>query len=169
MSKYSELNPPSLFFTNFSEALSFLQSKEISRPFYAIHLRRGDYLKVASRIVTNEEILSLAAKLFNLIRPAPLILFSDSTIESDLVTTLREITKCEVLPIGPNELEDFIVHDVMRLSKVLVCSNSSFSLSAAYLAKDDQLTILPMNFYQGYREDALNKLIQTLSNFTILK
>jgi hypothetical protein len=81
-------------------------------------------------------------------------------ISSDSYLTLLEKEKlAECLPgftykyIEPSE-SPFLVHDLMRASKVLIASNSTFSFSAGLLANDDCLVFFPTKYFgQGLRPD----------------
>ncbi len=166
--KYLELNQKSLFAINEKAIEDFLIKKEISSNYYAIHLRRGDYLKVASKLVSDEEVFGSISKLLAVLPIAPVLIVSDSSIDGNLVEAISEINSQRVIPVDPDAADEYLSHDLLRKAKVLVTSNSTFSLSAALLARENQLTFLPLEFYTGYREEPLNLLINKLSKFSIL-
>lgn len=147
---------------------NFLTSKGVGSEYYAVHLRRGDYLEVASRIVSDEEVFEILSRILPNFKTAPVLIISDSQIDSGLVNKVRRINNQSVISVDPTEADMYLSHDLLRNARVLITSNSTFSLSAALLARDDQLAFLPTQFYSGYRESILNDLINRLSKFSML-
>jgi hypothetical protein len=147
---------------------NFLRRHRVSMDYYAIHLRRGDILTTASVIVPDSEVLILTKKLFKNIEKRPIFIFSDSKVNKTWISELKKIGFRKIILCGPSSSSQFETHDLMRNAKILVASNSTFSLTAGLLARKDQLTIIPMRFYSGYRDEPVNKAINQLSNFSIL-
>ena len=166
--KFSTFDFKKYFQIDFIEAKLFLNYNNVNSNFYAIHLRRGDYLQIASKIITDEEVLQLVLKLFITLPIAPVLLISDSPVSKTWSEELNKISYNHVVCIGPEDTKDFVCHDLMRLASVLIASNSTFSLTAALLAHVPQLSIVPMEFYAGYKEQSFNLLINKLSKFSIL-
>lgn len=118
----------------------------------AIHIRRGDYLQVASHIVSDSDYFSLIMKIKTLI-PENVVLFSDSVIESSQKERWEEILKGKnVFFCVGNEYEEIEVHNFMRKVRVLVTGNSIFSLSAGLLSKNETIVFSPINFYNSIPE-----------------
>lgn len=147
---------------------NFLRNYKVSKDYYAIHLRRGDFLTAASVIVSDSEILKLGNTLFSNIEKRPIFIFSDSKVRKTWTSDLEKIGFKQVILCGPGNSDLFVTHDLMRNAKILITSNSTFSLSAGLLARKDQLTIVPMKFYAGYRDEPVNSAINELSSFSIL-
>jgi hypothetical protein len=131
---------------------SIFGSKNVE--YCVVHIRRGDYLNVATRVIAVDELTGLIQKIKNLL-PKIILISSDSNL-----TSSEEEKLAECLPgftykyIGPSE-SPFLVHDLMRTSKVLIASNSTFSFSAGLLANDDCLVFFPTKYFgEGLRPDS---------------
>lgn len=135
--------------------------------FYAIHIRRGDFLKVASKILSEDSILQLSLKLFSKLPKLPILIFSDSAIDLIWIKEFKNLGFKQILLMDHTVCSDLHSHDLLRSAKVLVASNSFFSLSAAILSTGEQLAFIPMKFYSGYRDTAINKLINELCEFSV--
>jgi hypothetical protein len=146
----------------------FCLKYNIISEYYAIHLRRGDFLTAASLTVSDEEVLALVNRIFVNFIKAPIIIFSDSKIDDNWHKTFKALGFDLIILCEPNNTDQFLTHDLMRNAKILVTSNSTFSLSASLLSRKDQITITPMNFYSGFRDEPANRLINQLSNFSII-
>ena len=57
-------------------------------------------------------------------------------------------------------------HGLMRLSSILVCSNSQFSLTAAMLRPDNLLTFVP-SIFDGDPNADMNKKISSVRKFQL--
>jgi len=131
---------------------SIVGSKNIE--YCVAHIRRGDYLNIAAKVITVDELTRLIQKIKNLL-PKIILISSDSYL-----TLLEKEKLADCLPgftykyIEPSE-SPFLVHDLMRNSKVLIASNSTFSFSAGLLANDDCLVFFPTKcFGEGLRPDS---------------
>jgi hypothetical protein len=129
-----------------------LGSKNVE--YCVVHIRRGDYLSVATKVVAVDELTRLIQKIKHLL-PKIILISSDSYL-----TSLEKEKLAECLPgfthkyIEPSE-SPFLVHDLMRTSKVLIASNSTFSFSAGLLANDDCLVFFPTKYFgEGLRSDS---------------
>ena len=92
INRYMSLKLNSEFNLETLKAKEFLRSFSISNDFYAIHLRRGDYLYITSKVITDEEVLSISNQVFRLLDKAPIFVFSDSPIEDEFLHKLRVIS-----------------------------------------------------------------------------
>jgi len=108
--------------------------------YICIHIRRGDYINVASHVVSDEQFIQQARKFSGLISNA--VILSDSPISNEmqhafgnLYTNIRFMDNTDAMT----------AHKVMRLSRVLVCSNSQFSMIGAAL-NTKALILLPMQW-----------------------
>jgi len=131
---------------------SIVGSKSVD--YCVVHIRRGDYLNVATKVIAVDEITRLIQKIKHLL-PRIILISSDSYL------TLAEKDKLAECLFGfihkyiePSE-SPFLVHDLMRTSKVLIASNSTFSFSAGLLANDDCLVFFPTKYFgEGLRSDS---------------
>ena len=118
---------------------------KINETFACIHVRQGDYLKVASRVISLHETLTSINQVVEIF-PERVFIVSDSDISVDerkLAESVLQNQKVEYI-IGGDELA---VHGLMRMANVLVTSNSTFSFSAMLLANHSQISITPNNFH----------------------
>lgn len=133
--------------------------------FIAVHLRRGDYLNVASLLVSVRESLPTLRQLAKII--LNIVVFSDSPVNHDDSLSLQKLiddTGCNIRCfIGGSPV---ITHHLLRLSTVLICANSQFSLSAAALRRPDQLTIVPAQ-HDALIYSGTNQVLAGLRRFQI--
>lgn len=165
--KYLDLDLASKFPIDTIWCDNFLVENALGANFYAIHIRRGDFLEIASKLITDEEISKLSSKLFTKLPKLPILIFSDSDLDIKWINDFQSIGFDNIKLIDRDTCSDFQVHDLLRSAKILVASNSFFSLSAALLSINDQLAFIPMEFYVGHRDEPINELINKLSKFSV--
>jgi hypothetical protein len=136
----------------------------------AVHIRRGDYLQVASKVIRFNEYLELLVSIQNLI-PNDLLIISDSKLEDQ-----EKVLFVEHLGQGRNlvflddpQSDPFLIHCLLREANVLVTSNSTFSFSAALLGKSGQLAFSPVNFHTGKSAEKYNRSFRSAGSFMTLK
>lgn len=115
--------------------------ESLREPFCCIHVRRGDYKNVASYLLPDEDFLLIAKKISIL---ENLVVLSDEEISFHLKSKLRKLYKTV------HFLEDISfqeAHVIMRHAKILVCSNSTFSLTAGLLNYQDPFIIIPTQWF----------------------
>lgn len=116
-----------------------------------IHVRQGDFITAASLLLSESyylDSLSRARKecgeVANLV-----VIVSDEQIDRRRFPMLAALIDADTerykILIGGDEI---FTHNLMRYCKVLICSNSTFSFSAAML-KLSGLAIYPDKFYEG--------------------
>jgi hypothetical protein len=146
-----------------------LPNFDVSKPYGALHIRRGDYLHVASHLVSDETYLDLMAKI-SYFMPANLLVFSDSKLTADFKTKLDNNLENRIKPlyVDDPQVSEYVVHDAMRMADFLITANSTFSFSAALLGKEGQLRLSPLKFQGGDRNaDNSNLYFQSAGNFFI--
>jgi hypothetical protein len=91
---------------------------------------------------------------------------SDEKLQIDFTNQIQQAlhTKEIVFEDSATEIE---IHCLMRNAKILVTSNSMFSLSAALLRPKDLLTITPKVFF-GKKFESYNNGINSLSDWAII-
>ena len=134
--------------------------------FACVHVRRGDYLKVSSRVVSFEESLHFVART-SLLLPRRIIFLSDQAFSDN-----ERLSAMTLLPrhdcIFYSHDDQHVVHGIMRLSNVLITSNSTFSWTAALLASDPaNLAFSPQDFF-GSGMEALNAVFRRTSKWMII-
>ena len=127
-----------------------------------IHLRRGDYVNVASYLVPDADSIEAAAA-FAAFLPTVIVL-SDSAVPDASIRALQARFRHVIVP---TDMSDIAAHGLMRRAGVLIASNSQFSLSAALL-RDAGLALLPGQWF-GAGQEALESLAQSLTGFRMLK
>lgn len=127
-----------------------------------IHVRRGDYLNVATHLVNDELIVMLLNKLTKL-GIKRIIFLSDSFL--NLGYYAEHLSRDVVLDSFVDQ-DIYLTHALMRLASCLITSNSQFSLSAAILNRE-AVKIIPKQWYQG-PDKKLELQIQKLSDWMII-
>jgi hypothetical protein len=130
--------------------------------YLCIHIRRGDYVNVASHLVDDTDFVNLAKSIANFV-PA-VIVISDSDVSGVVKENLSGLfTHCSFI-IGGNP---HIAHALIRQAKYLICSNSQFSLSAALLNEVGQQIFVPTKWF-GDSDSNIQMPINALCRFQIL-
>ena len=115
--------------------------EEVMGGFLCIHIRRGDYVNVASHLISDGEFISLVRKFSGLINHA--VILSDSPIEPDFRNAVSpHFSTVSFL----DNIDPYSSHRVMRCARILICSNSTFSLTAAAL-NPNALVVVPKQWY----------------------
>lgn len=135
--------------------------EECANGFLCIHVRRGDYVNVASHLVADSEFINLARKFSGLVEN--LVVLSDSPINPDFRSALSSyFKKVSFL----DNTDPFTAHRVMRNARVLICSNSQFSLIAAAL-NSTALVLIPKQWF-GEGERHIETPIHSRSTFQVM-
>ena len=117
-------------YTNYKEQI-------ISRESVALHVRRGDYVKINGHVVEPMEYYQKAL----LKVQGQLFVFSDD------ITWCRENFKDAIFV----DIDDYLAFDLFRICKHKILANSTFSLWAAIL-KDDGIIINPSQWRENLEE-----------------
>ncbi|MBU3590691.1 alpha-1,2-fucosyltransferase [Polynucleobacter sp. 78F-HAINBA] len=127
--------------------------------YLCAHIRRGDYINVASHLMPNEVFLNAANKFNSLCKT--IVVISDSRISQELKDGFNsKFEKCIFL----DSIDAITAHCIMRMASVLICSNSQFSLVAAAL-NTRGVVLLPKNWGDSVEIAAV---INRLGNFQML-
>ncbi|MCA3238991.1 MAG: alpha-1,2-fucosyltransferase [Curvibacter sp.] len=111
--------------------------------FLCIHVRRGDYVNVASHLVSDEAFISLAQRFAGILERV--VVLSDSPIGESFRVGIAGLFSSALF------LDDIGVdatHRIMRRANALICSNSQFSLIAAAL-NPGALALIPKQWFGG--------------------
>jgi hypothetical protein len=130
--------------------------------FLCMHVRRGDYVNVASHLIADGEFVRLAGKFAGLARHV--VVISDSPIDSDFQSAVSQLFK-EVLFL--DDIDAFAAHRIMRNASILICSNSTFSLTAAVL-NSRALAIVPKQ-WAGGDDRQVEAAIRSRCSFQIME
>jgi len=135
--------------------------QEFAYDFLCMHVRRGDYVNVASHLVADGEFINLARKFSGLV--GNLVVISDSPIDQDFRNALSSYFKH--LSFLDNT-DPFTAHRIMRNARILICSNSQFSLIAAAL-NPTALVLIPKQWF-GDNERHIDAPIHSRSAFQVM-
>jgi hypothetical protein len=138
---------------------------ELSDDYLAIHLRRGDYLQVAARIVSVDEVCQVLNKISSVI-PCLILIISDSEVSEDDFRKFKEILPDNVIRVIVGG-DIHAVHGILRQAKFLITSNSAFSLSAALTMTNNGFAIAPRNFH-GSKNVDINQAYHSLSRWNLI-
>jgi hypothetical protein len=138
-----------------------------------VHLRKGDYLKVSSLVLGIEEIIP-TLNLMKSILPPVLIFLSDGRLEEwersavKRVLEQRSNISIQFHDNSNPDVDEIVVHDLMRFAKFLITGNSTFSFSAGLLSnRPDSLVIFPIEFF-GASSSATSLAFRSKAKFGIL-
>lgn len=143
-----------------------IKSQEIigSSGHIVLHIRKGDFLNVASHITTEEMVIPLLKK-FKGCSICKLIIITDGNIEVDRFKA--ELPFLEGVSVYQN-IDHMLSHAIMRKASVLITSNSQFSLTAGLL-NDSGLVISPKKWFGTSRKNAkLEKLLCELGSWNLI-
>ena len=147
---------------------ALMKQLNISRneDFAAIHIRRGDYLTVSSKLVNVDEYLKIVSRFAGNFSGRVLVFSDDSFSDLDQ-KRIKSVCTGEVTFI--TGLDQHGVHGLMRCAATLITSNSTFSLTAALLSEHKSPTLLaPTLFFSNDHKD-VNLLIQQLSPWMLIE
>lgn len=112
--------------------------------YICTHIRRGDYINVASHLISDEDFFNVANKFSSLC--STLVIVSDSNIPLALKKRFSSLYKtCIVL----DNIDAITTHYIMCKAGALICSNSQFSLVAAALNQSG-LVLVPKNWGEAH-------------------
>jgi hypothetical protein len=136
--------------------------------FSAIHIRRGDYLEVASKIIQLGEYLNLISRITGLLHRNILII-SDSSLQLSEKSALKNALKTDLnlIYLDDPKLDTLSIHCVMRMSDLLVTANSTFSFSAGLLGKENQIVFSPIEFHVGSGSEKYNRSFRSVGGFQV--
>jgi len=136
----------------------------------AVHIRRGDYLQVASKVISFKEYVEILTSLKNLI-PKNLLIVSDTHLQEQEKTLLIDLFRGShnLVFLDDPQLNLYLIHCILREADVLVTSNSTFSFSAALLGKSGQLAFSPVTFHSGPNAEKYNRSFRAAGLFMSLK
>jgi hypothetical protein len=131
-------------------------------PFACVHMRRGDYLDVASFVVSDESFFDSIQAISRLV--PKLLILSDSPLTDMFKKRILSLGIQVMTGIGGNPS---VGHGLMRLSNILITSNSQYSFSAACLRDKNQLTIIPSRHDTG-DDPSANEYLNEIRTFQVL-
>jgi hypothetical protein len=131
--------------------------------YLCLHVRRGDYLNVASHLVSSKELDGIASQFSGLVDRV--LILSDSPIGATEFENVRSKFPGRINVID-SDPDPILAHSLMRNAAVLICSNSQFSLSAGLLSNG--LKIIPKMWF-GADAIRINLAVDKMSDFSVLR
>ena len=125
-------------FSIVGEAVSAKESIFGSHKYMCAHVRRGDYTNVASFLVEDRLFVDTIKTMTRLVKH--LLVVTDTEPNTQFNNELQSLEIETKFLIGGDVA---VVHGLMRMSDILICSNSQFSYTAAALRSTNLLTLLP--------------------------
>ena len=132
----------------------------------AIHIRRGDYLKVASKVIGLDEYTQFLENIKSVL-PKLSFVITDSPLKREEKQKLLQAVGMDREAIfldGPGH-DPFMLHCLMRRADILVTSNSTFSFSAGLLGKEGQTVFSPVEFHTGKGSEKYNRTFRSVGSF----
>jgi hypothetical protein len=144
------------------KSLEDILPQEFISNYLCIHVRRGDYINVATCLISDDMFIELASKISGLV--SYVVIVSDSAINHSFRKAI-----CDVYhkAIFLDKVDAVTAHRIMRNARVLICSNSQFSLIAALL-NERALVFLPKTWF-GKGNRALEVPINEQCSFQTLR
>ncbi len=129
-----------------------------------VHIRKGDFLNVASHVTTEEMVIALLRK-FKGCSISKLIIITDGSIEINRFKS--ELSFLQDISVHQN-INNMLSHAIMRKASILITSNSQFSLTAGLL-NDSGLVIIPKKWFGTSRKNAkLEKQLCELGSWNLI-
>ena len=137
--------------------------------YLCVHARRGDFLNVASYLISEDQLEKTALRFGEIY--SQLVLLSDTKVKDSEFTKLRDYygENLHILDeegTGENVPDPKFAHSIMRNSGMLICSNSSFSLSAGLLSNG--IVLMPKIWFEKTHEK-YNSAISSFFEFGLVK
>jgi len=133
-----------------------------------IHIRKGDYLKVATKIFGTKEISTLLSRIGDIV-PPDVVILSDGALSEREKDILGLKLRNPIFVDSTNNQDKFLAHDLMREAHVLITGNSTFSFSAALLNNiTDARIFFPTDWYGGSNPN-WSSVFQDFSDFAIFR
>ena len=132
-----------------------------------IHIRRGDYLQVASKVIGLDEYIQFLETI-RITLPSLSFIVSDSPftiVEKQHLAKAIGLERKAIFLDGPG-YDPFVLHCLMRSAQLLVTSNSTYSFSAGLLGKQGQVVFSPVEFHAGKGSEKYNRGFRSVGSFT---
>ena len=163
-SKFSEEFPLLPGVTNFLASYGL----SVTEKYAVMHVRRGDYLKVSTRIYNVDESMDIFLRLENFTE-GPLFITSDDEFSENEKKKLSMKIRPRVVYFISRDIDLHIVHGLMRNAKMLITSNSTFSWTAGLMSTNkDAFIVSPTNFFKD-NDYINNNLFRVESKWMIQK
>ena len=134
-----------------------------------VHIRRGDYERVASRLVEIDEYTDLLEVLLKDIN-LDILFLSDTEIPQKIKNDLYKRFKKNKLKFFSNtDITTHQAHDLMRMSRILITANSTFSISAGLLSEENTTVYSPILFFAGKYGYSQSRTFNRYGEFFVMR
>lgn len=134
-----------------------------------VHVRRGDYERVASRLVEIDEYTGLLELLLN-DNNLDILVLSDTEIPQKIKNYLIERFQQNKLKFFSNsDITTHQAHDLMRMSRILITANSTFSISAGLLSEENTTVYSPILFFGGKYGYSQSRTFNRYGEFFVMR
>ena len=134
-----------------------------------IHIRRGDYVRVASRLVEFQEYEELLLD-FSPLLVRNFVFISDSELPAEVKEKfVYRFPRTNVNFYTSDDLPTKSAHDIMRMSKVLVTANSTFSISAGLLSDENTVVLAPIEYFGGKDSYVKSRMFNQYGDFFVMR
>lgn len=131
-----------------------------------VHIRKGDFLKVSSRVISASETLEALKKFRNLNFGNTILVTDGEFSEEEIQAIYSSSIFNSIILLENNKYTNHTLHGMMRLSRILVTSNSTFSWTAGLLNRHPESIVLsPTHFFRNPLND---ELFQTTSSWMVM-
>lgn len=144
------------------DILKYRESLFGSQSYACLHIRRGDYVNVASYVVSDKSFFRVVKKIGKFVKN--LLVVSDSPLSIEMVDSLQSLSINTIVAVGG---EPHFTHGLMRLSDILICSNSQYSMTAAALRDEFSLTLYPSQ-HDGDEFSYSNIFLKSIREFQLI-
>jgi hypothetical protein len=132
-----------------------------SDKYICAHVRRGDYTNVASFLMPDGAFIKAISMMTKIV--TKLLVVTDTEPNTAFMNELRSLQIETHILVGGDVA---VTHGLMRLSDILICSNSQLSYTAAALRPSDVLTFMPTKHEAGLNSPT-NKFLNSVGDFQI--
>ncbi len=159
-----------LFPINKAATSNILSSYGIEKNcFGAIHIRKGDYLRVSSRVIGTKQNAAILTKLQAQL-PREIFVFSDTPLQPAELGELKAAAPhLNMTFLSEEDLGSGTVHDLMRISQVLIAANSTFSFSAGILASKETVVYCPLLFFGGQDDYLKSRIFNQTGDYFVMR
>ncbi len=130
--------------------------------YACVHIRRGDYLNVASFLIDDDTFFRAIVKIRRLVKN--ILVVSDTPLSERLTAGLKALDAKVMTAIGGSPAA---IHSLMRMSDIFIGSNSQFSMTAAALREPDTLVIYPSQHDATMNSDA-NTYLHSIREWQVI-
>jgi len=138
-------------------------NKGLNEEYICIHMRRGDYLNVASHIISDQEFLNIVPFFKSFIKN--IVIISDASLTEEFKIKIKSNFSNPIF-FDSGKIDAASSHYIMANANILICSNSQFSLTAGQL--NSNLVLIPRKWY-GNDSYVLESIIYESSKFILLE